>query len=260
MGRFEWNASVRVLALLLAAFMVAAVALQLVLQFDLTGSPPQGMTPGSDEIMAFFAFEHGRWPIDFASQVLFAFGFMALAGVGILLSRLADPTDTRRVLAPALFVGVGGLGVAASLIWIGVAPIITDPHYCTCDLRDALLAARVTAGDVVGSASIWLGNGAVFMAAIGFVLLVGYARGAGMSAGWAVLTWVTATVALLGVVLATASIAPSEDMPIAPYISLAVGGILIPIWAVWLAIGAPGLAPPDEMDLEPVGDPDDRLG
>ena len=53
MGRFEWNASVRVLALLVAAFMVAAVALQLVLQFDLTGSPPEGMTPGSDEIMAF---------------------------------------------------------------------------------------------------------------------------------------------------------------------------------------------------------------
>jgi hypothetical protein len=259
-GRFEWNASVRVLALLLAAFMVAAVALQLVLQFDLTGSPPEGMTPGSDEIMAFFQFEHGRWPIDFASEVLFALGFMALAGVGILLSRLADPTDTRRVLAPALFLGVGGLGVAASLVWIGVAPIVTDPHYCTCDLRDALLAARVTAGDIAGSASIWLGNGAVFMAAIGFVLVVGLARAAGMSAGWTMLTWLTAAVALLGVVLASTTIAPSENMPIAPYISLAVGGILIPIWAVWLAISAPGLASPDEMDLEPVGDADDRLG
>jgi hypothetical protein len=249
--RLGWNASLRVLALLLAVFMVAGTVLQLVLQFNLTGSPLEFTKPGSDQIMAEFQFEHGRWPIDFASQALFALAFLALGGVGILLSRLADSVDSRGVLAPAAFLGSGLLGAAASLVWIGVAPVATDPHYCTCDLRDALLAARVTAIDVSGNVGVWLTNGAIVLASIAFVLVVGLARRAGMSASWAVITYLTAATGLLSVGQGSLMITPSADIPVDAYLALAVAGILIPVWALWLAIRAPHLAGPDDMAAEP---------
>jgi hypothetical protein len=228
--------------------------LQLVLQLNLTGSPPEPKDVVTDDIMANFAFEYGRWPMDFASQVLFALGFAALAGVGILLSRLADYLDTRRALTSALFVGAGILGVAASLVWIGVAPVATFPHYCPCDLRDAQLAARVTVLDVSSSVSVWLTNGAMVLASIGFVLVVQLARAAGMSRGWALITYLTVAASLLAIVLGSLSITPSEDIPLAPYIALAVAGILIPIWALWLAIRAPALAGPDDVAADPALD------
>jgi hypothetical protein len=244
-----WHPSVRVLALLLTAFFFAAAVLQVILMANLTGNPPAETQVVTDNIMASFQFEYDRWPIELTAQLLFALGFLALGGIGILLSRLAAALDERRSLAAGLFVGTGLLGAASSLVWIGVKPVATFPHYCPCDLRDAELAARVTALDVGSSVSLWLTIGAILLASGGFLLIVGLGARAGMSRGWTALTYVTAAAGLLAAVLGAFDVRPASD-----WLAAAAAGLLIPIWALWLAIRAPKLSGPGTDGPEDAAD------
>jgi hypothetical protein len=245
MNRIGWHASLRVLALLLTAFFFAAAVLQVVLMANLTGNPPAETQVVTDNIMASFQFEYDRWPIELTAQLLFALGFLALGGIGILLSRLAAALDERRSLAAGLFVGSGLVGAASSLVWVGVKPVATFPHYCPCDLRDAELAARVTALDVGSSVSLWLTIGAIVLASVGFVLIVGLGRRAGMSRGWTVLTYLTAAAGLLAALLGAFDVRPASD-----WLAAAAAGMFIPIWALWLAIRVPQLDGPASKTLE----------
>src|SRR4029079_5906034 len=93
MNRIGWHASLRVLALLLTAFFFAAAVLQGVLMANLPENPPAETQVVTDNIMASFQFEYDRWPIELTAQLLFALGFLALGGIGILLSRLAGALD-----------------------------------------------------------------------------------------------------------------------------------------------------------------------
>jgi hypothetical protein len=258
-GRLGWNGTLRVLALLLTAFWVAAAVLQAVLISDVTGTRPPPTDVITDDLMAMFAFDYARWPIDFASQLLLALGFVALAGIGILLSRLADDSDERGSLAPGLFIGAGLLGAAASLIWIGVKPFATFPHYCPCDLRDAELAARIMILNATGTATAWLTVGAIVLAALGFLMIVELGRRAGMSRGLTWMTYLAAAAGLVAAVLGALAEVNGRDDPwgmISDFSAVAVAGILIPLWALWLAIRAPELAGPGEMvgEGEPVGE------
>jgi hypothetical protein len=255
MGRLGWNSTLRVLGLLLTAFWVAAAALQLVFILDLTGTPPPPTDVVQDNLMAMFAFDYARWPIDLASQLLLALGFLALGGIGILLSRLADDDDERGSLSPGLFIGSGLLGAAASLIWIGVKPFATFPHYCPCDLRDAELAARITILNATGTATAWLTIGAIVLAAVGFILVAELGRRAGMSRGLTWMTYLTAAGGLVAAVLGALAEVNGRDDPwglISDLASVAVAGILIPLWALWLAIRAPQLNRPGLEPMEPM--------
>src|SRR4029079_10963850 len=102
MSRIGWHASLRVLALLLTAFFFAAAVLQVVLMANLTGNPPAETQGATDHIIGSFQFEYDRGPIELTAQLLFALGFLALGGIGILLSRLAAALDERRSLAAGL--------------------------------------------------------------------------------------------------------------------------------------------------------------
>jgi hypothetical protein len=258
-GRLPWNPSLRVLALLLTAFWIAAAALQLVFILDLTGTPPPPTNVIQNDLMTMFAFDYARWPIDFASQLLLAFGFLALAGIGILLARLADGFDERGSLAPGLFIGSGLLGAAASLVWIGVKPFATFPHYCPCDLRDAELAARITLLNATGTATAWLTIGAIVLAALGLLVVVELGRTAGMSRGLTWMTYLAAAAGLVAAVLGALAEFNGRDDPwglISDLSSVTVAGVVIPLWALWLAIRAPGLTSPEEMtdDGEPLAE------
>jgi hypothetical protein len=249
MGRLGWSSSLRVLALLLTAFWFAAAVLQMVLSFNLTGPPPPPQATVQDDLMAQFGFQHGRWGIDFASQVLFGLGFLSLAGVGILISRLADADDARRALSPGIFLTAGILGTASSLVWIGVVPVATFPHYCPCDLRDAELAARIMILNTAGSVAVWLTIGAIVVASLGLVMIVALAVEAGMPRGWSALTYLTAVAGVVAAVIGALPAFTTIDLGPLPNIAPAlVAGILVPIWALWLAMRAP------ELSTEPMDD------
>ena len=228
------------LALLVTAFFFTAAILQGLLAFDVLGPPPPEEEDFIERIINAFEWEQTRWPVEFAATGLFALGFVALAGLGALLSRLVGTDDPRRLLVTAAYLGAGGIGAASQLFWLGVKPIATSPQYCECGLRNEEIMSRLMILDVAGSAQLWIAIGAIVLAAVGAVLVAGIGREAGMPAGWAWLSLVIAVLSLGSAVLAVMGAYPFDQLAL-----LLAAGILLPVWALWVAIRAELLAPAD---------------
>lgn len=245
MKRLEWADAVRVLSLLVTAFFVAAAVLQAVLAFDVLGPPPEPVPDFIDSTVARFAWEQSRWPVEFAATVLFGLGFAALAGVGLLLSRLADSADARRILTAAAFAGGGIIGALSQLWWLAVQPVNTSPQYCDCGLRAEEIMARLMAINAADSVQLWLVIGAMVLSSIGVLTAAALGRSAGAGEGWVWLSYVTALAGLVGVVIAALRIETLDLLAL-----LLVAGILLPLWALWLATQVGGIRPPDEPAAE----------
>ena len=243
MSGWRWADTVRVLSLLMAAFFFVAAVLLAVLAFELTGAPPPEQPDFVDGIVASFAWEESRWPIDFAGSLLVALGFMAFGGVGVLLARLADVTDARRNLIAAAMVFGATLGTASQLFWIGVKPVATSSQYCDCGFRAEEIVSRLMTLNVAGSVQTWLNNGAIVALAVGVLMAVGLARRAGISGVWAVISYLLVIGAVLTPVLDQLDAYPFNLISL-----LALTAILIPAWALWLAVEAPNLNAPDAPD------------
>jgi len=238
MRQFDWPAGVRLLGLLVTAFFFAAAVLQGLLAFDVLGAPPPPQEDFIERTIDFFEWQQSHWPVEFAATALFAMGFVALGGLGALLARLASRGDARRVLVPAAYVGAGGIGAASGLFWLGVKPIATSPQYCDCGLRAEEIMSRLMVLNVAESVQLWVVIGAIVLAALGAVMVAGIGRAAGMPGGWVWLTLVIAIVSLASTILAVAGAYPFDQLTL-----LLVAGVLVPIWALWLAIRADSLAP-----------------
>jgi hypothetical protein len=249
--RLAWRDTLRLLSLLVAAFFIVAAILQAVLSFDLTGAPPADKPDFIDTIVAFFAWEEGRNPIDLAASALVAIGFLALGGVGALLARLADAVDARRTLISLAMVAGAILGTASQLWWMGVKPVATSPQYCDCGFRAEEITSRLMALRIAGSVQTWLLIGGIVAISVGVLLAVTLVRRAGISNGWVWLSYILVVASLISSVFAAAGIGPWDQ-----YSTLLVAGILIPAWALWLAVAAPNLAAPDtllgEVPAEPI--------
>jgi hypothetical protein len=240
MRRVEWTDAVRVLSILVTAFFFAAAVLQALLVFDILGAPPPEQPDFVDRIITSFAWEQSRWPIEFAANALFGLGFATLGGLGVLLSRLADRSDARRSLAAAAYIGIGVIGTVAELFWLGVKPIATSPQYCDCDLRGAQIMSRLMILDVAGGVQFWMVLGAIVLAAVGVIMISGLGREAGMPIGWVWLSAAIAIVSLLAAALGVIDAYPFDQLSV-----LVVAAVLLPIWALWLAIRVPLLRQPE---------------
>ena len=237
MGPIRWGAATRVTALLVTAFFFAATVLQALLEFDVLGEPPVGGIDFVDEVLAGFAWEQERWPVEFAATVLFAAGFASLAGLGLLLARLAPSDDARRPLIQAAYLGAGGIGVASQLLWLGVKPVASSPELCECGLRTEEVMSRVMILNVAENVQLWMAIGAVVLAAIGALLVAPLGRRAGMPSGW---FWIAMAIAVLGPLagmLAVLGAAPFDAI-----VLILVAGIALPGWALWLAIRSESLS------------------
>jgi hypothetical protein len=239
MRRIDWADAVRVLALLVTAFFVAAAVLQAMLAFNVLGAPPAEKPAFIDKIFDSFRWEHDRWPVEGAATVLFALGFVAFAGLGMLLARLADQADARRALATGSFAAAGVIGVVSQLFWLGVKPIATNPEYCECGFRQEEIMSRLMILGVAGPIQTWMVMGAIILSSIGVVLVARLARSAGMPQAWVWLSYAIAVLSLVASVLGALGLYPFDQLAI-----LIVAAILVPVWALWLAIRALNLAGP----------------
>ena len=104
--------------------------------------------------------------------MLAALGFLVFGGVGVLLARLADVTDSRRTLIATAMVIGATLGIASQLFWIGVKPVAADPHYCDCGFRTEEIISRLNTLNIAGSVQLWLNNGAIVALSIGVLMSV----------------------------------------------------------------------------------------
>jgi hypothetical protein len=205
--------------------------IRLALSFELLGSPPEPPTEDFvDRTLTFYAFATSQWPIEFTSFAAFAIGFAALAMLGPVLGRLAFEDDARRGLVAVAFLGLGGLGLAAQLMPIGALPFLTFPELCECGLREHEVMAREIVNGTIFNVQNWLTIGALLLAAPGVWLAGSLAAEAGMPTAW---RWLSGLIALASIVLAV--LAVLQAFPFDQYLVGLTGGILVPIWAIWLA-------------------------
>jgi hypothetical protein len=236
MDRLAWPTAIKVVVGIMVAGLVAGTVLLLVLNFELTGARPEPTGEFIDDVIAGFEWDTARWPVDLADSALFAIGFAALGLLGPLLSRLVGRGDSRGPILTGTLLLAGGLGVAAQLAWIGAKPVATSPQYCDCGLLAEEIMSRLMTLNVVTGIQAWLTNGAAIAAAVGLVIAAGPGVRAGMPSGWAILGYVTAIAVVIAVVLSAFGAYPYDLIGTA-----LVAAVLVPAWAIWLAMRAEDL-------------------
>ena len=231
MGRIEWASAARILGWVIGLGLLVGTILRMALAFELLGGPPEPPTDDFvDRLLTIYTFQTRQWPIEFTSFVAFALGFAALASLGPVLGRLASEDDARGGLVMVALLGLGGIGLAAQLIPIGALPFLTSPELCDCGLREHEIMAREMVNGTIFGVQLWMTVGALVLAAPGVWLAGSLGADAGMPPAW---RWLSALIALASVVLAV--LAVLQAFPFDQYVLGLTAGILVPIWAIWLA-------------------------
>jgi hypothetical protein len=230
-GRIEWASAARILGWLIGIGLLLGAAIRLALSFELFGGPPVPPPENFvDNVMTYYEFARSQWPIEFAGAAVTAIAFAALAMLGPVLGRLATDADARGGLVTVAFLGLGGIGLASQLLQIGAVPYITRAELCECGLAEAELMAREVANNVVYDVQLWLVVGALLLAVPGVLLAGSLGADAGMPPGW---RWLSVVIAAAAIVLAVLTVA--RAYPFDQYALGLTAGILVPIWAIWLA-------------------------
>ena len=86
--------------------------------------------------------------------------------------------------------------------------------------------------------TLWIVIGATVLLAAAAVLVAPIGRAAGMPVGWVWLTYALAAATLISDALAVLRAYPFDQLSL-----LLVAGVMIPLWALWLAIRADSLVP-----------------
>jgi hypothetical protein len=234
----SWSSVVRGLAWVLAISFFLSTVLTALLGFEVFGPPPERGEDFIQFILDLFRWDYNLWPIDFAASALAAIGFLALGALGPAFRRLTGPEDGRRGLVATSFLSAGLLGAASELVWIGAKPIAVSPQYCDCGFLQEEIMSRLMIRNVVGGVRDWLLNGFLVLLALGLVIVAGLGQRAGMPSGWRRLSIVIAALSLVGVAMTFFEVGPFGAL-----LFLLIGGVLAPIWALWLASRASVLWP-----------------
>jgi hypothetical protein len=229
--------------LLAAAFLAgAALVIYLQLSFPAERSFPPDAT-FVDHLLAEFEDAQAVWLLDVGNSLLFAVGFAAIAALGAVLRHVLGQDDPRGMVALVAFLLAGGVGVAAQLIYIGGLDA-TNPQYCDCGFLAEEIISRAMIHNVLGGIVFWMIDAFTVLFAVG---LLGWAAVASasrtMPAGWAAFTRLLAVVGLavvawnrIGVpLLIRAGYDDVDYFLIGSILIGIVAGVLVPIWAAWLA-------------------------
>ena len=230
-GRIEWASAARILGWVVGLSLFVGAIIRLGLSFELLGLPEiPDDADFVDRLLTIYEFQSSVWPLEFTSFVAFSIGFAALAALGVVLRRLASDDDARGGLVMVALLGLGGLGLASQLLQIGSIPFLTSPELCDCGLREHEIMAREVVINTVFGVQLWLVVGALVLAFPGLWLAGSLGADAGMPQAW---RWLSMLIAVASIVLAV--LAVLEAYPFDQYLLGLTAGILVPIWAIWLA-------------------------
>ena len=222
---------VRWLAWSVGFLFLAGTVLQLVDAFNLYATPPD--IPDSlnmvERRLAIQDYRVAIWPVFLLGNLATAIGFMAVSTLGLALAGRLASDDAKRVGIIAGLGLAGILGAVAQLVIIGVAQPTIDLAYCDCGFKETEIVSQIWAQQLAESASRWLTDAAGVLAAIG-VATAGSAFRDRMPAWWNFFSWLTAIGLVAAVAIPFLRISPDLDM----WVLVAVAGVLVPIWAIWL--------------------------
>jgi hypothetical protein len=231
----------RNLAVALAGLFFVATLFQLIDQLNLVFQPPT--IPDSanlvDRITALIPYRQDDWPIFLAANGLTALGFVVFAGLGFALAGRLARTDDRRHLLAWTFVTAGLLGAAGQLSLLGAVKASIDIPYCDCGFKNEEIVSQVWAEMVAQSAAQLLIYVASLFAAAGLILAGRqFARGA-MPIRWGWLSHATAALLVVTVLIGYAN----AGGDVTTWLTILLGGIAIPAWALWLGLRFSEAAP-----------------
>jgi hypothetical protein len=124
-------------------------------------------------------------------------------------------------------------------------PIATGAQYCDCGFLHEELMSRLMTHNILQGVQTWLTNAAVVGVALGLVISARPGVRAGMPVGWAYLGYLIALAAFLDVILWWFQF---QSYPWNLVTSGVIAAILVPAWAIWLAMRSDDLALPDATD------------
>lgn len=226
--------ALRNLAAAVGGLFLAATAFQLLDQLNLIYQPPVIPETANlvESVTARIPYRQDVWPLFLAANGLFALGFIALGGLGIVLARRAGRADDRGAVLLWTLTAAGTLGAVGQIVLVGAVKTSVDIPYCDCGFMNEEIVSQVWALMVVqGAAQMLVQVGSVFAAA-GVVVAALVFAGRGMPASWAWLSYGTAAVVVVAASLGVADVLGD----VVQWLTVAVTGVLVPAWAIWLAV------------------------
>jgi hypothetical protein len=247
-GRLGW--------LVAATFLVAMVIFTLGRQLHITTPLPGDRAPDLtfvENLILSFEHQHEHWLEDLASSLLLAVGFVGLALLGATLRRALDRDDARgAVLAVTLLLG-GTIGAASQLLYLGATELAMNPEYCDCGFLAEEIISRQMIYDVATNTVFWMTDASTVLLAVGLLAFAALGAASGwVPGGLTVYARVVAVLAFLSVAWARVVVplllesgTDVDLFQIGGWITVVLAGLLIPIWAAWLALAArsPGGTP-----------------
>jgi hypothetical protein len=241
----DWRRWAARLAWLTAATFLAGAAVVIFLQ--LSPPPERSFPPDAtfvDHLLA--EFEDGRalWLADLGQSLLLAVGFAAIAALGAVLRHVLGRDDPRSMVALVAMMLAGAVGVVSQLVYIGGTEVATNPEYCDCGYLAEEIISRAMIHFTINGIVFWMTDAVVVLFAVGLLAFAGVASAARtMPASWVAFTRLLAVVAVAGVIWGRVAVpllfqAGYDNIDYELIGSVIVGvvaGILVPVWAAWLA-------------------------
>lgn len=228
---YRWSAG-RTLLGIFAACLVLATILALALGFDLLVTPPDipDTLDFPSRLLALQPFRESVWPFDAASTLLFVVAFGSLALAAGPIASLAGADRRAGALKSSILVS-GLLGVITGLLYIGATQATMALQYCDCGFKAEETISQFWAITIVQGATNWLGYGAIVFGAIAVALSALVLGDRGLPQMWRWTSWGAAVLLILSIALQEVSDTPAGDL-----VRAVASGLLLPAWAVMLAV------------------------
>jgi hypothetical protein len=197
-----------------------------------------------DHLLAEFEDARAVWFADLGQSLLFAVGFAAIAALGAVLRHVLGRDDPRSMVALVAMMVAGAVGVVSQLIYIGGTEVATNPEYCDCGFLAEEIISRAMINFTINGIVFWMIDAFTVLFAVGLLAMASVASAArAMPAGWVAFTRLLALVGLAVVVwnriavplLIQAGYDEVDYFLIGSILIGIVAGIMVPVWAAWLA-------------------------
>jgi len=218
-------------AWLIAIAFILSTILGYVDAFNLVATPPDLPDANMvDRTLGSSAYLHAIWPVFLWTNLLSGIGFLAAVAFASNLAAAAwieGGLPTFKSLATA----GGVIGAIASIIPIGAAQAKVFVQYCDCGFKETEVVSQLWAQMVANDIAFWFLQVAGVVLAIALVALVREwpDRLPPLLRTW---TYITAVALVLAALLATTELLTPDAVNL---LTTAIGVVLIPVWAIWLA-------------------------